>query len=95
MPMGGVDHFGDPIEPHLSVDITAVMDTKEQMLACHTSQCDWLRADHGIGQYTSTMKEMAAAAGKRLGVKYGESFRQHLGSAYPHNNSILELLGAD
>ena len=93
MPMDGVDYFGAPIEPQFTVDVTSAMPTKEQMLTCHASQREWLRAHHGIDQYLITMKDMAAKEGQRIGAKYGESFRQHLGHAYPHDNIIVDLLG--
>jgi N-acetylglucosamine malate deacetylase 1 len=92
-PIEGLDHFGEPIEPGFVVDITAVIDVKEKMLACHASQREWLRSHHGIDQYIISMKEWSAARGRRIGVEYGEAFRQHKGHAYPTGNIIAELLG--
>lgn len=92
-PMEGVDHFGQAIEPGFVVDITSTMPTKEQMLATHASQREWLRAHHGIDHYIISMKEWSAARGRRIGAEYGEAFRQHLGHGYPKDNIILELLG--
>ncbi|MCH8148926.1 MAG: PIG-L family deacetylase [Planctomycetes bacterium] len=92
-PIEGKDPLGDDVAPALLVDISSVIDTKEQMLACHASQREWLRAHHGMDQYIASMKEWGATRGKQLGVGYAEGFRQHLGHAYPQNNVIGELLG--
>lgn len=92
-PIEGIDHFGEPIEPEFVIDITSVIEVKEKMLACHASQRDWLRRHHGLDQYIISMKEWSAARGKRIGVEYGEAFRQHKGHAYPTDNVIAELLG--
>ncbi len=92
-PLEGKDHFGRLIEPDFVVDITPVMETKEKMLACHASQREWLRKHHGVDQYIISMKEWSTERGKRIGVEYGEAFRQHKGHAYPTDNIIEALLG--
>ena len=66
---------------------------KSEMLACHESQRAWLRAHHGMDEYLESMKRQGKATGQKIGVKYGEGFRQHLGHAYPQNNLLLEVLG--
>ena len=86
------DIYGQPVEPDFVVDITSVMETKAKMLACHASQREWLRAHHGMDEYVESMKRFSAARGKKIGVQYGEGFRQHLGHAYPQDNMIAELL---
>jgi LmbE family N-acetylglucosaminyl deacetylase len=92
-PIEGTDHFGRPIEPDFVIDISAVMDVKEAMLASHDSQREWLRRHHGLDQYIISMKDWSAARGRRIRVEYGEAFRQHRGHAYPTDNIIAELLG--
>ncbi len=91
-PVEEKDIYGRPVEPDFVIDITDVLAVKEQMLACHASQRDWLRAHHGIDEYIDSMKRSAAACGKRIGRPAGEGFRQHLGHAYPQNNILTELL---
>ncbi len=86
------DHFGQPIEPQFIVDITGVMETKEQMLACHASQREWLRAQHNMDHYIETMKHMSADRGQRIGKPYAEGFRQYVGHNYPQDNVIAKLL---
>ncbi len=91
-PVEGKDPLGQDVEPTFIVDISAVIEAKEQMLACHASQREWLRAQHGMDEYIISMKEWSATRGKQIGKPYAEGFRQHLGHAYPQDNIITELL---
>ena len=45
------------------------IDEKEQMLACHASQRDWLLKHHGMDHYLRAMRDWAAAQGKAAGVR--------------------------
>ncbi len=90
--MEGKDIFGKPIDPGIYVNISSVMDIKEQMLCQHKSQRDWLRSHHGMDEYTASMKRHAEHRGKDINVKYAEAFRQHLGHGYPHDNILKEQL---
>ena len=47
-PVEGLDKLGKPIMPDIFVDISSVMDTKEEMLCCHESQRNWLLTHHGM-----------------------------------------------
>ncbi len=91
-PVDHEDIFGEPVPAGFIVDITAVMEIKERMLACHASQREWLRAHHGMDEYIEAMKRSAGARGAGIGRPFGEGFRQHLGHGYPRNNLIAELL---
>jgi LmbE family N-acetylglucosaminyl deacetylase len=86
------DIYGNPVEPDFVVDISGVIETKEEMLACHASQREWLRAHHHMDEYIESMKRFSAARGEKIGKPYGEGFRQHLGHGYPQDNLIAELL---
>ena len=92
-PLEGIDIFGRAIEPDIVVDISSTIEIKEQMLATHASQREWLRAQHGIDEYVLAMKKWAAHRGQRIGAKYGEGFRQHKGHAYPQEDILRKLLG--
>jgi LmbE family N-acetylglucosaminyl deacetylase len=92
-PVEGKDAFGLPIAPGFRIDITAVIEDKVRMLACHESQRAWLRKHHGVDNLVESMREWAAAQGKAAGVPYAEGFRQHLGHSYPQTNVLAELLG--
>lgn len=90
----GKDIFGAAVNPGFYVDISDVIETKAELLACHASQREWLLRQHGMDHYLEAMREWSARRGKEIGVKYAEAFRQHLGHAYPSDNPLLEWLGA-
>jgi LmbE family N-acetylglucosaminyl deacetylase len=96
--VGGTNIFGRPVCPQFYVDIGDVIHFKSEMLACHASQRDWLRAQHGVDNYILSMQLWGAKRGKEaseLGERrmvYAECFRQHLGHAYPEDNLLMRLL---
>src|SRR4029077_9089506 len=92
-PIEGKDPFGRDIAPCFSIDISAVIDGKADMLACRASQRDWLLKHHGMDQYLQAMRDWGAHRGRAVGVAFAEGFRQHLGHSYPQNNLLGELLG--
>jgi LmbE family N-acetylglucosaminyl deacetylase len=90
-PLEGIDLSGNVVRPTTWVDITAQLDRKTQMLACHASQRDWLLAHHGIDEYLESMKRHAAMRGSDVGVATAEAFVQHRGHAYPHDDILANL----
>jgi LmbE family N-acetylglucosaminyl deacetylase len=90
----GKDLIGRPVLPQFLVDIGDVIDIKTEMLACHASQREWLRKQHGMDQYVQTMRDWGARQGREIGVAYAEGFRQHLGHSYPQENLLGVLLTA-
>ena len=92
-PLEGKDKFGVPVIPSFYVDISSEIQIKEDTLACHASQREWLRKHHKIDQYIIAMKHFAAHLGVAIGAQYAEGFRQHLGHSYPQDNILKELLG--
>ncbi len=97
-PMEGVDIFGRKITPQFYVDVSDCMPSKIQMLACHESQRNWLRSHNGIDEYVESMLRWNKELGQRASllsdkpIIYAESFRQHLGHAYPKKNALSDLL---
>ncbi|WP_315851083.1 PIG-L family deacetylase [Blastopirellula marina] len=92
-PVEGKDPYtGQMVTPTTVIDISAQIDQKAEMLACHASQRDWLRAHHGMDEYLEAMKRFSAHRGSLIGVDYAEAFRQHLGHAFPENDLLAELL---
>lgn len=89
---GGKDILGNKIEPSVLVDISSVINIKENMLCCHASQRNWLLEHHGIDEYIIWMKDFSRERGKLIGVRYAEGFRQHLGHAYPEDNILKREL---
>ncbi len=92
-PAEGVDIFGKSAEFSVFVDVSSVIGLKADMLACHESQREWLRAQHGMDHYIEEMKKWAAEMGSRMGVDYAEGFRQHVGHPYPDDDLLAGLLG--
>jgi LmbE family N-acetylglucosaminyl deacetylase len=90
----GKDPFGRPVEPQFRIDISSVIEDKTAMLACHTSQREWLRRQHGMDQYLQTMRDWCAKQGSSVNVAFAEGFRQHLGHSYPQDNLLGQLLGS-
>ncbi|MCC6240622.1 MAG: PIG-L family deacetylase [Phycisphaerales bacterium] len=93
-PVEGLDPNGNLVTPTTLIDITGSMDTKEQMLACHASQRQWLRAHHGMDEYIDAMKRHGAMRGKQAGFAYAEAFVQHRGHGYPHDDLLTAILGS-
>ena len=99
-PMDGIDIFGKKVIPQFYVDIPTWMQRKEEMLACHESQRNWLRAHHGMDEYIESMRRFNTVLGQRASevsgrlITYAEAFRQHRGHAYPNDN-LLGIFLAD
>jgi len=97
-PMEGIDIFGKKVTPQFYVDISGVMQQKLEMLACHESQRNWLRAHHGMDEYMESMRRFNSSLGQRASkvsgrlISYAEAFRQHRGHAYPDDNVITTFL---
>ena len=89
------DKFGNRIKPGIFVDISAEIETKEEMLASHASQRDWLMAHHKVDEYLLAMKSVARSRGDESGFEYAEGFRQHLGHGFPQDNILMEILGKE
>jgi LmbE family N-acetylglucosaminyl deacetylase len=92
-PIEGMDIFGEPVPASVIINISDAIGLKSSMLACHASQREWLRGQHGIDEYIETMRRWSECTGRRIGVTYGEAFRQHVGHAYPKDDLLAELLG--
>jgi N-acetylglucosamine malate deacetylase 1 len=91
-PIEGTDHFGKPIPAEFIVDISSTYELKQNMLACHVSQQNWLMKQHGIDKYLETCKAWSAKRGSEIGAAYGEGFTQYKGHPYPQDNLLLKTL---
>ncbi|MCI0462060.1 MAG: PIG-L family deacetylase [Gemmataceae bacterium] len=92
-PIEGKDPLGRDVPPGFCVDVSAVIETKVQMLTCHASQREWLLKHHGIDEYVNALRHWGQQRGRSCGVAYAEGFRQHLGHSYPQDNLLGALLG--
>ncbi len=91
--VGGVDREGRPQMPDFFVDVRSMIDRKREMLACHASQRNWLRRQHGIDEYLDMMLRWTREVGARCGVEYAEGFRLYPGHPYPQSPLLQDLLG--
>jgi LmbE family N-acetylglucosaminyl deacetylase len=82
-----------PVPPTTYVDISAQIDRKIEMLACHASQRDWLRAHHGMDEYIDSMKRHSGHRGAEAGTAYAEAFVQHRGHPFPQADLLADILG--
>lgn len=92
-PPQGIDIYGKEIEPQMWVDISPAIDTKTEMLSCHTSQREWLRVYHGHDEYIDSMRQWSQQRGEQINCAYAEAFRQHLGEIFPTDNILKTVLG--
>lgn len=92
-PIDGLDPYGRVVKATTYVDISSVIRTKTRMLQAHASQRDWLRAHHGVDEYTRSMRDWSGRRGADIGVKYAEGFRQHKGHGYPRDCLLRKELG--
>jgi hypothetical protein len=98
-PVESIDILGNRVVPHFYVDVTDRIKQKEELLACHASQRNWLKAHHGIDEYLESLRrwdrtrgtDASRVAGRE--IEYAEAFLQHRGHAYPPENPLKELLG--
>jgi LmbE family N-acetylglucosaminyl deacetylase len=96
LPHGLRDQLRREVRPDFYVDVSAVIVQKEQMLALHASQRDWLDTTQGMGSYVASMRDLAAAAGRMSGVlQYAEGWRRHnhLGFSRAEAAPLEEILG--
>jgi LmbE family N-acetylglucosaminyl deacetylase len=92
-PIEGIDHFGNRIPTDFVIDVTDEFPAKLDSLACHASQREWLRRQHGMDEYLEACRRWSSQRGHEIGVKFGEGFRQYKGHPHPSNNVLGELLG--
>jgi N-acetylglucosamine malate deacetylase 1 len=91
--LGGVDHFGPVIEPDFVVDVKTTFETKRRMLACHASQYEWLKKQHGIEDSQAMVERWTRNRGALVGIAFGEGYRRYAGHPYPETPLLEELLG--
>lgn len=92
-PLEGKHPLGHVVEPTTVIDISDHIDRKADLLACHESQREWLRAHHGMDEYLESMKRQSAMRGEAINVPYAEAFVQHRGHPYPADDLLKQLFG--
>jgi LmbE family N-acetylglucosaminyl deacetylase len=93
-PVEGRDPYTSVVvKPTTYVDVSRQIERKVEMLACHASQREWLRAHHGMDEYVEAMKRFGAERGREIGVTYAEAFVQHRGHPFPQSDLVADILG--
>jgi LmbE family N-acetylglucosaminyl deacetylase len=90
--VGGVDRDGKPVMPDFIVNVASSFQVKREMLMAHESQRTWLRSQHKMDDYISTMEIWTRACGQRAGIELGEGFRLYKGHPYPQTSLLERLL---
>jgi LmbE family N-acetylglucosaminyl deacetylase len=89
---GLTDIFGRPLPMTFGVDVSSEINKKEQMLAAHESQREWLKHINKWDAYIENMLEDTKTQGKAIGRNFGECFIQHVGNGHPRDNILKEIL---
>ncbi len=92
-PIGGRDREGRKIVADFGVDIAAGFSMKQQMLAAHVSQAEWVARQHGVADHLASMEAWSRRRGRDFGVPFGEGFRQYRHEPYPRTPRLQEILG--
>jgi LmbE family N-acetylglucosaminyl deacetylase len=93
-PVTATDPYtGESVTPSTYVDVTEQMERKAEMLACHASQREWLRAHHGMDEYIDAMRRHNADRGAQVGAPFVEAFTMHRGHPFPQHDLLAELFG--
>jgi N-acetylglucosamine malate deacetylase 1 len=78
-PHGNRTPLGEPVLPDIFVDVTACLEEKTAMLACHASQKRWLDQSQGLDSYLRAMHDLSREVGLMSGrYEYAEGWRRHL-----------------
>jgi hypothetical protein len=95
-PIEGLDPLGRRVQPTTFVPLDGATHARKlEMLACHASQREWLRAHHGIDEYLDAATRHDFSRGAERGgpaPSLAEAFVQHRGHAYPADDLLASLL---
>ncbi|TWU66053.1 PIG-L deacetylase family protein [Crateriforma conspicua] len=94
-PIGNRQPTGELVVPHFYVDISDVIDKKQQALACHESQKVWLDQSQGMDSYLQTMRDGSAEVGRmsgRFAFAEGWRRREHWGFCGRNDDPLRDAL---
>jgi LmbE family N-acetylglucosaminyl deacetylase len=92
-PIGGRDREGRRIVADFGADIEGGFAMKQQMLAAHVSQAQWVARQHGIADHLGSMETWSRRRGLDFGRPLAEGFRQYRHEPYPKTPLLQDLLG--
>ncbi len=97
LPYGLHDMLRKRIMPEFYLDVSATIEDKVALLACHASQKRWLDESQGLDSYLNTMREMTAEVGtmsKKFAYAEGWRRHNHLGFCAKESAPLEELLSS-
>jgi LmbE family N-acetylglucosaminyl deacetylase len=89
------DMMRRPIVQEIYVDISTVMDRKEELLACHASQKEWLDRTQGFDSYLKMTRDCSEKVGALSGrFTFAEGWRRHshVGFTRQDCNPLADIL---
>lgn len=95
MPHGLQDGLRQRVLPDAFVNTTSIHSTKQEALAAHKSQKEWLDVSQGMDSYLRVMGEISLAVGKMSRkFKHAEGWRRHshLGFSASDRDPLRDLL---
>ena len=95
MPYGLHDGLSRKVVPHFYVDVSASIDDKQDMLACHVSQRNWLDDSQKLDSYLQAMRDMGRQMGSDSGLfEFAEGWTRHnpLGYSSPSYTPLESVL---
>ena len=94
-PHGLHDGMGTRFQPDFCVDVASVMNLKSQLLACHSSQGEWLQNSQEMPSFITEMVEMSrdiAASDSDYDLAEGWRRHSHLGFSPSDYDPLTTLL---
>jgi LmbE family N-acetylglucosaminyl deacetylase len=92
-PIGGRDREGRWVVADFAADIAGGFALKQQMLAAHVSQAQWVARQHGVADHLASMEAWSRRRGRDFGRDLAEGFRQYRREPYPRTPRLQDLLG--
>lgn len=83
LPYGLREPLGGAVQAEFYVDVSNLMQAKQDMLALHRSQRQWLDVSQGVDSFLGHAQEIGAAIGQMSGrFTYAEGWTRHLHFGY-------------
>lgn len=96
-PYSNHDPLGQPVRPSLFVDVSDLLERKQEMLALHRSQKQWLDESQGHDSYLRVLESLDREVGafsERFELAEGWRRHLHLGFCGPDDDPLATTLAA-
>jgi len=83
-PMKLTDPVGTPLaDPDFYMVISSVIEDKIEMLRCHASQIELMKAMQDVDDFFEQVRSYSSSLGEKAGITFAECFWQHTGGGFP------------